>query len=103
MSCVIYEITATVREDLTEAFETFLMRSHIPDLIATGAFTVATFMRSSPGRYRIVYEAQTRDRLDLYLKDHASPLRIHMIETFPSGVELSREEWTVVKRFHYPE
>jgi hypothetical protein len=103
MSIVIYEITATVREDLVGDFETFLTGTHIPDLIATGQFVASTFMRSGTGRYRISYEAQSREVLDIYLREHASRLRIHMNETFPSGVELSREEWTVVKRFHNPE
>lgn len=100
MSAVIYEITAMVREDLEEAFETFLTGTHIPDLIATGAFAVSTFMNSAPGRYRIVYEAHSRDWLDTYLREHSYQMRMHMSEAFPEGVELSREEWAVLKRFH---
>jgi len=96
---VIYEITASVRNDLTDAFEEFLTNTHIPDLMTTGAFTEAKFTRSTPGRYRIVYEARSREALDSYLKEHARGLRKHMTETFPNGVELSREEWTLLKRF----
>ena len=103
MSAVIYEITATVREDLVRDYEAFLTSTHIPDLMATGSFTGSTFMRSGTGRYRISYEAQTQELLDIYLREHASRLRIHMIETFPTGVELSREVWTIVKRFDNPE
>ena len=100
---VIYEITASVRNDLTEAFEKFLTNTHIPDLISTGAFTEAKFTRSTAGRYRIVYEARSRVALDSYLREQAPRLRKHVTETFPDGVELSREEWTLLKRFDGPE
>lgn len=96
---VIYEITATVRADLCEAYEDYMRDRHIPDLIATGAFERATFSRSEPGRYRISYETISRETLEEYLREHAPRLRAHMIETFPDGVEVSREEWEVLAEF----
>lgn len=92
-----YEITALVRADLCGAYERYMTDRHIPDVMQTGAFIAATFSRSGPGRYRIRYEAPSREAMDAYLAEHAPVLRQHFMDTFPSGVELSREEWTVLE------
>lgn len=97
---VTYEITVTVRSDLREGYEIYMTERHIPDLLATAAFESATFSRSTPGRYRIRYEARSRAALDEYLENHASLLRTHMRESFPEGIELSREEWDVIRSFN---
>ena len=92
-----YEITATVRPDLCDAYERYMRERHIPDLMRTGAFGAASFSRSAAGRYRIRYEAKTRQDLDSYLAEHAPRLRQHFTDTFPEGIDLSREEWTVLE------
>ena len=94
---VTYEITAEVREDLAEAYETFMREQHIPDLLATGCFAGATLSRSSVGRYRIRYEAPDQSALDRYLATEAPRLRAHLAAQFPVGVGLTREVWTVVQ------
>ena len=93
---VTYEITATVREDLCAAFERYMRERHVPDIIATGAFSAVTLGRSAPGRYRVRCEAHDRAALDRYLANDAPHLRTHFAETMPEGVDLSREEWTVL-------
>lgn len=35
---VTYEITATVRADLCDAYEKYMAERHIPDVLDTGAF-----------------------------------------------------------------
>lgn len=87
---ITYEITATVRDDLIDAYERYMRDRHIPDLMGTGSFAGASLSRSSPGCYRIRYEVRGREELDEYLAKHAPRLRRHFTETFPSGVELSR-------------
>jgi hypothetical protein len=93
---VTYEITATVRADLCDAYERYMTERHIPDVLETGAFAGASFSRTSRGHYRIRYEAHSRVALDRYLKDDAAELRAHFSETFPKGVDLTREEWEVL-------
>ena len=90
---LIYEITAVVRPDLCDEYEKYMINLHIPDLLKTGGFQGAVFSRSSNGRYRIRYEARHREALDQYLAVHASRLRQHFADTFPDGIEVSREEW----------
>jgi Domain of unknown function (DUF4286) len=94
---VTYEITATVRPDLSKEYEQFMTERHIPDLLETGAFAGASFSLSVDGRYRIRYEARSREALDQYLSEHAHRLRQHLVHTFPEGIELSREEWTHIR------
>lgn len=92
-----YEITAVVRPDLAPAYERYMRDHHIPDVLATGEFTAASFGRSAPGRYRVRYEARDRTSLDRYLADHAPELRADFAKHFPDGVELSREEWEMIE------
>jgi len=93
---VTYEITTTVRADLCEAYEQYMREKHIPDLLETGAFAEASLGRSTAGRYRIWYEAHDRNALDRYLAGHVPRLRGHLLQTFPAGVDVTREEWTVL-------
>jgi len=98
-SMVTYEITATVRADVCAAYERFMRERHIPDVLETGAFAAASLGRSASGRYRVRYEARDRAALDRYLADDAPRLRAHFASSLPEGVELSREEWTVLARW----
>lgn len=92
-----YEITAAVRPDLCDRYERYMRERHIPDLMRTDAFVAASFSRSAAGRYRIRYEARGREELDAYLAQHAPRLRQHFTDTFPDGVEVVREEWSVLE------
>ena len=96
---IVYEVTAIVEPDLRQGYESFMRREHIPDLMATGIFTGATFEQSDPGRYRVRYVADTRDALNRYLSDHAPGLREDFFEHFPAGVRLEREVWNVEETF----
>jgi hypothetical protein len=94
---VTYEITATVRADLVSAYERFMRERHIPDLLATGHFTAASFGRSRTGRYRIRYEAKSREALDRYIAEDAPRLRAHLQSELSEGVDVTREEWDIVE------
>ncbi|MGI8618110.1 MAG: DUF4286 family protein [Gemmatimonadaceae bacterium] len=99
MPMLTYEITVTVRPDLCGEYERYMRDLHIPDLMQTGNFVAASFSRSAAGRYRIRYEARSREELDSYLEQHAPRLRQHFNDTFPAGVEVLREEWTVLEKW----
>jgi hypothetical protein len=99
MSQVTYEVTATVDTDVCSDYERFMTDTHIPEMIATGNFVSATLGRSEPGRYRVRYEAKDRAALERYLTSDAPTVRKHFVERFPTGVELSREEWEIVAAF----
>lgn len=94
---ITYEITAQVRSDLIEDYEAYMRKRHIDDVLATGFFASASFSKSAEGRYRIRYYAYDQAALDDYLANHATELRQHFSDHFPEGVELTRENWTVVQ------
>ena len=96
---IIYEITAKVRLDLCEKYETYMRETHIRDLLKTGAFSGASFNRGEPGIYLIQYEAHSREELDRYLRDHAAVMRMDVDKHFPDGVESSRAEWTIIEKW----
>jgi hypothetical protein len=68
---------------------------HIPDVLATGHFCEASFLKGNDGRYRIVYFARNSDDLDQYLRDNANGLRADFALHFPECVTVDREVWTV--------
>lgn len=94
---ITYEITAQVRADLIAAYESYMRDRHIGDVLGTGLFASASFSKSAEGRYRIRYYAYDQAALDDYLANRAADLRRHFNDHFPEGVELTRENWTVVQ------
>lgn len=79
---IIYEITATVRADLIEQYESYMRERHIPELLETGFFHGAKFTCSGENRYRIQYEAQDQTTLDEYLRTDATRLREDFLAHF---------------------
>jgi hypothetical protein len=94
---IIYEITATVRDNLIEEYEKYMREIHIPDLLATGFFSGARIARSAENRYRIQYEAHDQKALDEYLETEAARLRADFLAHFAEGIELTRENWEVLQ------
>jgi hypothetical protein len=97
VAAVIYEITATVASERVTEYEAYMREHHIPALLATGRFHSAALARSAPGRYRVRYVAADSVELERYLASYAGALRAEFTARFPTGVELSREVWTVVE------
>lgn len=95
---VIYEVTCSIAADLCEEFEIFMCGQHIPDILSSGQFSSASFAASTPGRYRISYTAHDRAALDRYLSRFADGLRADLAGRFPTGVQVTREEWTILHR-----
>lgn len=93
---VTYEVTAVVESSRIADYEQYIRR-HIPDLLATGCFSTASFEKSAPGLYRVRYNAATRDDLDRYLREHAPRLRADFASRFPSGIQISREVWDTLQ------
>jgi hypothetical protein len=97
---IIYEITAIVEPRLVEKYEQYMCERHIPDLLKTGYFSGAAFTCATENRYRIRYEAHSKQALDKYLTRDADRLRADFLAHFPSGVELSREVWEVLQMWN---
>lgn len=90
-----YEITATVEPELAASFERYMRETHIKDVVATGCFARAFFMKSGE-RYLIRYETDDMRKLDDYLKDHAAGLRADFLRNFPAGIQITRTTWELL-------
>jgi len=99
MRIITYEVTAVVEARFAEAYERYMRQEHIPDVLASGCFQCSDFASAAPGRYRIRYEASTKEDLERYLATHAPRLREDATSRFPEGVVLSREVWTAIQRW----
>lgn len=99
MSQISYEVSIDVRPDLEKAFESFMIDVHIPDVMATGAFTDARFMSLNPSRFRASYTCASRDILEKYLAEESPRLREDVAKHFPEGLTISREEWNILAAF----
>lgn len=96
---ITYEVTAVVDPEIVPAYEEYMRTRHIPDLLATGCFSAASFSRGDNSRYRMRYEATDQAALDRYFAEFAAQLREHVHARFPHGIQLSREEWTVIQQW----
>jgi hypothetical protein len=98
-----YEVTATVPRSLAAAYEAYLRREHVPDLMRTGCFMEAEFSRDPEHgdavRFRSSYLAASPAAFDRYLTEHAPRLRVHALERFPDELSFSRETWRVLERW----
>lgn len=99
MPAISYEVTATVREDLTASFAAYMTDKHIRDVLQTGAFVGASFDRLSPTVFRTRYDADSLADLERYLAQHATRLRADVAMHFPEGITFTRETWMRVADF----
>ena len=96
---IVYEVRNTVRLDLCERYEEYMRGRHIPDVLAAGHFISSSFETLAEGSYRARYIAPDRDTLDRYLTESSPALRSDFQAHFPTGIDASREQWTVLKQF----
>ena len=88
-----YEVTLDAEPRLTAALDTWMRRTHVPEMAATGCFLRIRFDRASESRFRTCYHAATTADLNRYLAEHAPEMRSRFAERFPSGVSVARETW----------
>ena len=94
---VIYEVTAKVGSHLADDYEQYMRNQHIPDILRTGLFLSASFAFTGDGLYQVRYQAENRASLDQYLDERADLFRSDFRSRFPSGVELTRREWSLIQ------
>ena len=76
-----------------------MIKTHIPEVMATREFSGAAFVTLETGQYRASYTAACREELETYLRDHSPRLREDVSKHFPEGLTISREEWKVLAEF----
>jgi inhibitor of KinA sporulation pathway (predicted exonuclease) len=96
---IAYEVTVEVDDGLIERYTEFMQSRHIPQVLATGCFTLAEFDRASETRFRARYLADSLADLERYLERHAPRLRAEYATHFPEGTKLTREIWEELHRW----
>jgi hypothetical protein len=96
---IAYEVRVEVREDMLEAFEFYMRRKHLREILATGCFQAIRFERAEARVFRTRYEAASRADLDRYLKDHAAHFRADFMVHCPEGCSVTREALETVETF----
>jgi len=96
---VVYEVTATPEPEIRGAYESYMRKTHIGDVLETGCFVAAHFSVAASGQFRTSYIASQQEHLDRYLEQHAQRLRDDFAAHFPAGIALTRNVWNVVEEW----
>ena len=96
---VAYEVRVKVSADMIEAFQFYMLRKHLREILATGCFRAIRFERAEEGVFRTRYEAATRADFDRYLKQHAAHFRADFMTHCPEGCTVTREALETVQVF----
>lgn len=99
---IAYEVTVEVDDGLIERYTEFMSTRHIPQVLATGCFTLAEFDRATETRFRQRYLADNLADLERYLERHAPAIREEYARHFPEGTTLTREIWEELHRWKAP-
>jgi hypothetical protein len=94
-----YSILADVPGDLKDAYESYMIDRHIPDLMETGLFTGASISRGENGHYRIDYFLSSRSDYDRYIAEHAPGLREDFEKSFSGRVNTSLTVWETIREY----
>ncbi len=99
---LIYNVTINVEESVRDAWVSWMIKTHIPDVLATGRFLEATMTRVMVDEemggitYSVQYKVKDRATLDLYYKNDADRLRNETLKRFGSALVAFRTELEVV-------
>ena len=89
-----YEVIAEAAPAEAERYRNYMQTRHLPEIWATGCFTMIVFSQTSPNTFRAAYIAASQADLDRYLAEHTAHFRTDFSQHFPHGVSVSRTVWT---------
>jgi len=89
-----YEVVVEVEHGLDAQYRNYMQTKHLPEIWATGCFTMIVFSQTSPNSFRAAYIAANQADLDRYLANHTAHFRTDFSQHFPHGVHVSRTVWT---------
>ena len=84
---IVYNVTVSIDESVHEEWIKWMVREHIPEVMATGLFLENRFCKiigqEEGGKsYSIQYLAETEEKYNTYLENHAQELQAKHIEKF---------------------
>lgn len=99
---LIYNVTMHVDEAIHDAWLTWMLDQHIPEVLATGKFTKAlmtqVLVQEDPGgiTYSVQYSCLSREALERYYAEDAPRLREETSRRFGNRLGAFRTELQVV-------
>ncbi|MBT8258695.1 MAG: DUF4286 family protein [Bacteroidia bacterium] len=101
---IIYNVTVNVDDSIHEKWLNWI-KSHIPQVLATGCFTNAKLTRvmveekTGGTTYSVQYRAKSREALDLYYQRDAQRLRQEGLKAFTDKVLAFRTELEIIDEY----
>jgi hypothetical protein len=104
MTEVLYNVTVNVSDEVHDEWVDWMRAVHIPEVLASGLFTSAKFLRvhafEQGGKtYATQYAARRMEDYETYLKDHAPGLRAKTQAAFGDHVHAFRTLLEVLNTF----
>lgn len=94
---ILYEVSVTVRSDLSQGFEAYMRGKHLPEIWASQCFMQIRFDKASETLFRTCYQAATWADYERYLHQYAPAFRADFMAHFPEGCTPSREVYEAVQ------
>lgn len=100
----IYNVTINIDDSIHEEFKLWI-RTHIPDVLATGKFTsarlVEVLVEEEMGgtTYAVQYTAKSKEALEAYYEEDASRLREEGMKKFADKMLGFRTELKIIEDF----
>lgn len=101
---MLYIVFVAVDNDHNAAWFRWMRDEHIGDVLDTGCFTDATFVRDADNdtaaqtAYRVIYRAHSERAFDEYQEAHGERLRAEHVELFGTVTTARRELLPVLLR-----
>ena len=99
---IIYNVTINVEDAIRKEWLKWMRTTHIPDVIATGAFKNARICRvlvegeMGGTTYRVQYLARDRQSLEAYYGEHAARLRQEVTDRYGDRLVAFRTELEII-------
>tara|TARA_B100000902_G_C27187625_1_gene852179 strand:- start:474 stop:776 length:303 start_codon:yes stop_codon:yes gene_type:complete len=99
---ILYSVTIIITDSITEKWELWMKREHIPDVMATGLFKSYNFLKdlNLHNKYIIQYELESIQDYLKYKKRFALKLQTQHSEKFSNNYTACRIIWTKNKKFN---
>jgi hypothetical protein len=94
---ILYEVSVSIRADLSEKFERYMREKHVPEIWATQCFEKIRFDRVDTEHYRTCYQANSAADYERYLAKFATAMRADFMQHFPEDCVPSRQVYEALQ------
>jgi len=98
----IYNVTFNIEESVHDQWLQWMLKKHIPDMVATGKFSKALMSKVLVNEemggltYSIQFTTESKEMLEKYYKEDANRLRSETIQLFPNKFVAFRTELEII-------